>query len=195
MPPPDRPHRTKRPLTINVPDEIREGIQRIADSEFVSLSVVIRRACLVEIKRRRIAGSAPSARWAMPDRKDALTPLQRAVAAVASALLRRIRRVSDSIDACPGQIPRGRRRAAASPVLKSITKHLRKWSRVMTQTLLFTEMERPTVLPPPLKWAGGSGGKCRMLSRSGRRIAIVVWLNHAAAGSAWRSVSCRIVRC
>lgn len=50
--PPDRSHPKFQPLTINVTDPIRDGLQKIADREVLSLSDVVRRACLAEIERR-----------------------------------------------------------------------------------------------------------------------------------------------
>ena len=50
--PPDRSHSKLQPLTINVTDPIRDGLQKIADREVLSLSDVVRRACRAEIERR-----------------------------------------------------------------------------------------------------------------------------------------------
>lgn len=49
--PPDRSQPKLQPLTINVTDPIRAGLQAIADREVLSLSDVVRRACRVEIER------------------------------------------------------------------------------------------------------------------------------------------------
>jgi hypothetical protein len=52
--PPDSSHPKFQPLTVNVTDPIRDGLQKIADREILSLSDVVRRACLAEIKRRAL---------------------------------------------------------------------------------------------------------------------------------------------
>ena len=52
--PADSPHSNKlTPLTINVTGPIRAGLQAIAEREVLSLSDVVRRACLAEIERDR----------------------------------------------------------------------------------------------------------------------------------------------
>ena len=50
--PPDRSQPKFQPLTINLTDPIRDGLQKIADREVLSLSDVVRRACRAEIERR-----------------------------------------------------------------------------------------------------------------------------------------------
>jgi hypothetical protein len=50
--PPDHSRPRLQPLTVNVTGPLRDGLQRIADSEDLSLSDVARRAFRAEIKRR-----------------------------------------------------------------------------------------------------------------------------------------------
>jgi hypothetical protein len=47
-----RSHPKLQPLTVNVTDPIRDGLQKIPDREVLSLSDVVRRACLAELERR-----------------------------------------------------------------------------------------------------------------------------------------------
>jgi hypothetical protein len=48
----DRSPSKLTPLTVNVTPPIRDGLQRIAEREVLSLSDVVRRACRAEIERR-----------------------------------------------------------------------------------------------------------------------------------------------
>jgi len=48
-----RSHPKFAPLTVNVTDPIRTGLQQIADREVLSLSDVARRAFVKEIERQR----------------------------------------------------------------------------------------------------------------------------------------------
>jgi hypothetical protein len=50
--PPDRAQPKFQPLTINLTEPIREGLQKIADREAISLSDIARRAFRAEIERR-----------------------------------------------------------------------------------------------------------------------------------------------
>jgi predicted transcriptional regulator len=50
--PPDRSQSKFTSLTVSVTDGLRDGLQKIADSETLSLSAVARRAFREEIQRR-----------------------------------------------------------------------------------------------------------------------------------------------
>jgi hypothetical protein len=48
---PARSHPKLEPITVNVTPSIRDGLEKIADREVLSLSDVVRRACRFEIER------------------------------------------------------------------------------------------------------------------------------------------------
>jgi Arc/MetJ-type ribon-helix-helix transcriptional regulator len=58
--PPERPRPRFEPLTVNMPPSLRADLHAIADRTFVSLSDVVRQACVSEIERRRSLGELDS---------------------------------------------------------------------------------------------------------------------------------------